>query len=65
MSDRIPQRHLVAIVAAATAAVVMQTKDGGRKSRRGTRIRIRIPIIIRPRKTEDPPAPQPEKKETP
>ncbi len=63
MADRIPKRHLVLIAAAATAAVAAKEEEGGRKWKPTTRIRIRIPITIRPRKTAEPAPPQHEKKE--
>jgi len=62
MPDRIPERHLVLIAAAATAALMQENKDKPRK--RPTQIRIRMPIILRPRKTAEPAAPEPAKKES-
>jgi len=62
MADRIPERHLVLIAAAATAAVMQENKD--KPSKQPKQIRIRMPIIIRPRKTVEPEAPEPAKKES-
>jgi hypothetical protein len=54
MADKIPERHLVLIAAAATAAVMEEYKD--KPCKRPAQIRIRMPIVLRPRK--------PAKKET-
>ncbi|HWC95483.1 MAG TPA: hypothetical protein VG456_02005 [Candidatus Sulfopaludibacter sp.] len=64
MADRIPAHHLVVIAAAATAAV-NETKDDRPQWKAPVKIRIRMPIVIRPRKTAEPAAPEPEKKDTP
>jgi hypothetical protein len=63
MTDKIPEHHLVAIAAAATAVVSMQAREDPPKWKRNTRIRIRMPIVIRPRKSAEPAPEQPEKKE--
>lgn len=63
MADTIPKHHLVLIAAAASAVVAMQEKEDPPKWKRSTKIRIRIPIVIRPRKIQEPTPPQPEKKE--
>jgi len=54
MADRIPERHLVLIAAAATAAISTLAKESNPKWKHPSKIRIRIPIVIRPRKAEEP-----------
>lgn len=60
MAEKIPQHHLAVIAAAAAAAVAMQSKEEPPKH---TQIRIRMPIVIRPRKLRVPELPKPVKKE--
>ena len=46
MAERIPERHLVVIAAAATAAVSLLSKQSEPRRNGAVRIRIRIPIRL-------------------